>query len=31
MNFKQYDDGKEGRFFVILDNGMEYPPYELHV
>ena len=23
MNFKQYDDGKEGRFFVILDNGME--------
>jgi len=23
MNFKHYDDGKEGRFFVILDNGME--------
>lgn len=23
MKFKQYDDGKEGRFFVILDNGME--------
>src|SRR5690606_37559405 len=23
MNFKQYDDGKEGRFFVILDNGVE--------
>lgn len=23
MNFKQNDDGKEGRFFVILDNGME--------
>src|SRR5690606_37814858 len=23
MNFKQYDDGKEGRFFVILDNEME--------
>lgn len=23
MEFKHYDDGKEGRFFVILDNGME--------
>ncbi|MEL1243048.1 GNAT family N-acetyltransferase [Flavobacterium sp. DGU11] len=23
MNFKQYDDGKEGRFFILLDNGME--------
>jgi len=23
MNFKQYDDGKEGRFFLLLDNGME--------
>jgi predicted GNAT family acetyltransferase len=23
MNFKQYDDGKEGRFFVILGNEME--------
>ena len=23
MNFKQYDDGEEGRFFIVLDNGME--------
>lgn len=23
MNFKHYDDGKEGRFFIILDSGME--------
>ena len=23
MNFKQYDDGKEGRLFIIMDNGME--------
>lgn len=23
MQFKHYDDGKEGRFFIIADNGME--------
>lgn len=23
MKFKQYDDGKEGRFFIIIDNDTE--------
>lgn len=23
MDYKHYDDSKEGRFFIILDNGLE--------